>query len=219
MKKIFIVLACIGGFMFSALIVARLTKVVVTYYIPAPSSMPTLVPGTIVLASVLKNPDHEAFIVYNHDNTAWIHRCVGMPNDIIEIKDGIVYRNGSKVNEPYVWNEYIISNKQLEAIEGYIKQSGNPTAVHTDSTTLISLTNIELKKYHLQLKRYNSPDTEYYPLYKDFHTAGYQVDNFGPLKIPAKKYFVLGDNRHNSLDSRYIGFVKEEDLIASIISK
>jgi len=40
-------------------------------------------------------------------------------------------------------------------------------------------------------------DRPYYPL----------RDNWGPIVVPADKYFVLGDNRDESLDSRYWGFI------------
>ena len=40
-----------------------------------------------------------------------------------------------------------------------------------------------------------------------------QASSFGPVTIPAGQYLMLGDNRDNSADSRYIGFVPRKLLI------
>ena len=42
-------------------------------------------------------------------------------------------------------------------------------------------------------------------------------NNWGPIVVPAKHYFMLGDNRDNSLDSRYWGFVPDSLVLGSPI--
>ncbi|NWC55424.1 signal peptidase I, partial [Pseudomonas tolaasii] len=46
-----------------------------------------------------------------------------------------------------------------------------------------------------------------------FMPAVRALRNFGPVVVPADNYFMLGDNRDDSADSRYIGFVPRRLLL------
>ena len=52
----------------------------------------------------------------------------------------------------------------------------------------------------------DSPVEEKHPMNRDFA-------NFGPVAIPPDSYFVMGDNRPASADSRYWGFLPRKNMI------
>ena len=96
---------------------------------------------------VLKAPD---------ENVEYIKRVIGMPGDTLELKQGVLYINGKKIEQPFI----------TEALQ---KQT-----VFIDDFTLQSLT--------------------------------------GETKIPEGKYFVMGDNRGVSRDSRMIGLIDRKAI-------
>ena len=128
--------------------------------IPTGSMENTIMPGSRIigfrLSYVFTEPERGDIVIFKYpDNPSvnYIKRLIGLPGDTVEIRDGLVYINGSE--EP------------LE--EDYLSET--------------------------------------------------PLGDFGPYVVPEDCYFMMGDNRNSSNDSRYWNntFVTRDELVAKAI--
>lgn len=47
-------------------------------------------------------------------------------------------------------------------------------------------------------------------------TYDFSIEELGYTKIPKDCYFVMGDNRQNSTDSRYIGLINKKNIVGEV---
>jgi signal peptidase I len=142
------------------------------YRIPSGSMLDTLRPGDRVLVNRmvyrLRDPHRGDVIVFRYPqdpDVVFIKRVVGVPGDVLEVRDGRLHVNGRKVAEPYVH-----------------RTDGRPDPTIAQATIAGST----------------------------MHDPWSLTD---PYRVPVGNYFVMGDNRTDSDDSRGWGTVPRAAIV------
>ncbi len=109
----------------------------------------------------------------------------------IRRQDVIVFKFPKNPSVPYVKRVIGLPGDTLQIVNKQVLINGKPID--------------EPYKRHIDNNIYSDPKTAF--------PQAYQRDNYGPITIPERSYFMMGDNRDNSEDSRFWGFVPESHII------
>lgn len=147
--------------------------------------------GPLQPAREIKRGDIIVFKLPSNPKVNYVKRVIGLPGDSIQVKDTTVFVNGQALPEQHVIVDLTGDYHDRSALREIRTEPAPPGATY--------------KVY------YES---------RDEHTAGQawlEQAKYGtkePFTVPAESYFVMGDSRDNSQDSRFWGAVPRTNIIA-----
>jgi signal peptidase I len=151
--------------------------------------------GDIVVFKYPGNPHNRAGDL-KPDNlpfkTNYVKRVVGLPGDTIEIRGVQVFINNQLLPEHVVEGRNMDEKAPLETSETEPRKANEPYSIYYYPETLEAAR--------------GGAETE-------SNSQGNYAVNGKPFKVPENAYFVMGDNRDNSTDSRAWGFVDRQYVV------
>jgi signal peptidase I len=180
------------------------------FKIPSESMLPTLVVGDLILVNKFSygvrlpvihtkvidvgEPQRGDVMVFRFPqdpSVDYIKRVIGLPGDVVSYQDKRLSINGQLV--PIERAGEFEDTRKLTLYPQYSERIGDVT--HKILTDLEKPSDIQ-------------------PVFRfpNFENCRYSAGGV-TCKVPPGHYFMMGDNRENSLDSRFWGFVPEENIV------
>lgn len=231
-KVILIITICITPFLI--LIIGRILKFYILYTVPTAGMEPNIKVHQTLFASSILTPKRNDAVSYNGNPSGIegeeltqrmeiLGRIVAIENDTLEIKNGLLYINNRFVDDTMNLSyNYFLS--QNDANTYFTKQQlATKIFPYTSDSVYINLSPKELVESKIPQDKFSmrviNDEIGYIrpELFNCNSELKWSPDNFGPVIVPKDNFFIMGDNRGNSADSRYRGFVNKNDIIAVII--
>lgn len=190
------------------------------FKIPSKSMLPTLLVGDYIFvkryAYGLRIPftklwlfefgepqrgDVVVFTHPEHEDVDFIKRVVGLPGDYIELREGELFLNGQKVEQRDF--DVISAEPKDNCVARLAKDAEDSVPKALKPFPYFR----QHKSYNKKVERFDNGNLHYVQRY--FHPI--ELQEFA-VKVPERSYFVMGDNRDQSLDSRFWGMVPRENL-------
>ncbi|MGB7399575.1 signal peptidase I [Castellaniella sp.] len=201
---------CVSFFPVILFVFVLRSFVVEPFRIPSGSMLPTLENGDLILVNKFQygirlpvidkkvveigTPHRGDVVVFRYPvdpSVDYIKRVVGEPGDVIEYRNKTLSVNGQVVQHERAGDYY--EPDRAVYVGQYREQLGSVS--------------------HRILLNVHAPQ-DFGPItrFPDFQNCDYQGDGVR-CTVPAGHYFMMGDNRDNSLDSRYWGFVPDQNIV------